>query len=412
MKKDTKQRLVRRCFALLGFVLLLALQIAIGKHYGGFINTRLDDMLLIPLIYCLVSVIYVSNNWYMPAIIFCVGTAEQMLFYLRSFGLSLVDTHNLTYTVISSSSYIKTFICYAAGTILIYFAQIAFYIARGLIKGSFNSKERHAVVALALAISLFVGAAGYCQWENTALTTTYYTYSSSKVTAELNGYRIVQVSDLHNQTFGRDTSKLVEEVREADPDIIVITGDIVDCRHTDVSVALEFVAGAVEIAPVYYVTGNHEKSLSKAVYNSLISGLEELGVIMMNNKRVTITVGESSFKLIGLDDGSLTDSTLSRLISSADSLNILLAHEPQYIENYAAAGADVVLCGHAHGGQIRIPLIGGLYAPGQGLLPEYYEGQHEVSGTTMIISRGLGNSLMPVRINNRPEVVVLELKAA
>ena len=230
----------------------------------------------------------------------------------------------------------------------------------------------------------------FCLFQNKHLVITTYTYESEKLGADLDGYRIVQISDLHNAEFGKENKKLLETIRSCSPDIIVITGDLVDSNHTNVERAVAFVKEAVKIAPVYYVSGNHEYWLDEAV---------------------CIEKGDSSFMLIGLDDQHLSDETLKNLLQEQkNELSIVLAHEPQYLQNYANAGADLVLTGHAHGGQIRLPFVGGIVAPDQGFLPEYTSGKYNRADTEMIVSRGLGNSIIPVRLFNYPEVVCVELR--
>ena len=229
----------------------------------------------------------------------------------------------------------------------------------------------------------------FCLYQNKHLVITTYTYESEKLGADLDGYRIVQISDLHNAEFGKENKKLLETIRSCSPDIIVITGDLVDSNHTNVERAVAFVNEAVKIAPVYYVTGNHE----------------------LDDEAVRIEKGDSSFMLAGLDDQHLSDETLKNLLQEQkNELFIVLAHEPQYLQNYANAGADLVLTGHAHGGQIRLPFVGGIVAPDQGFLPEYTSGKYNSTDTEMIVSRGLGNSIIPVRLFNYPEVVCVELR--
>lgn len=401
----------KRIAAFCGFAVMCTVELAIRKLHGGFSNTHFDDVALIPLIYCLTRVIYVTENKYLPALIFTLGTLDQLALYVTNGGLANIDTHNLTHTVISSASYIKTVVGYFAGTILIYFAQIIFDIVRGILNKEYRASERRSLIVLALAIMMIMSTGGYCLWENNALVTSHYTYTSAEIGDGLDGYKIMQISDLHNQAFGEKSSGLLKAINDESPDIIVVTGDIVDSRHTDIGTALEFIQGAVKIAPVYYITGNHEYNLPTEAFNVLMQGMSDAGVTILDNKCVKISVRNEVFNLIGLSDTNLTDSTLSRISPSSENrLNILLAHKPQFISNYAAEDADIVLAGHAHGGQIRLPFIGGLYAPGQGLRPEYYEGTYTVDNTTMVVSRGLGNSVFPFRINNRPEIVVLELK--
>ena len=251
----------------------------------------------------------------------------------------------------------------------------------------------------------------FCLYQNKHLVITTYTYESEKLGADLDGYRIVQISDLHNAEFGKENKKLLETIRSCSPDIIVITGDLVDSNHTNVERAVAFVKEAVKIAPVYYVTGNHEYWLDPSENEQMMQGILVAGACDLDDEAVCIEKGDSSFMLAGLDDQHLSDETLKNLLQEQkNELSIVLAHEPQYLQNYANAGADLVLTGHAHGGQIRLPFVGGIVAPDQGFLPEYTSGKYNRADTEMIVSRGLGNSIIPVRLFNYPEVVCVELR--
>lgn len=251
----------------------------------------------------------------------------------------------------------------------------------------------------------------FCLYQNKHLVITTYTYESEKLGAELDGYRIVQISDLHNAEFGKENKKLLETIRSCSPDIIIITGDLVDSNHTNVERAVAFVKEAVKIAPVYYVTGNHEYWLDPSENEQMMQGILAAGAYDLDDEAARIEKGDSSFLLVGLDDQHLSDETLKNLLQEQkNELSIVLAHEPQYLQNYANAEADLVLTGHAHGGQIRLPFVGGIVAPDQGFLPEYTSGQYNSADTEMIVSRGLGNSIIPVRLFNYPEVVCVELR--
>lgn len=257
-------------------------------------------------------------------------------------------------------------------------------------------------------------------WGNAALELNTYTISSRGLPDAFDGYRIAQVSDLHNAEFGDGNQRLLDMLREAEPDMIAITGDLIDSRKTNIAVALAFAEEAVKIAPCYYVSGNHEARVSE--YQDLKTGLEAAGVTVLDDARVEIEISGKSITIIGVNDPSfladyltsdaaVMDRKLSELSSEDASFTILLSHRPELFDTYAAHDMDLVLTGHAHGGQFRLPLIGGLIAPNQGLFPKYDDGLHSEGNTNMIVSRGLGNSIIPFRFNNRPEVVLIELKS-
>ncbi len=253
-------------------------------------------------------------------------------------------------------------------------------------------------------------------WQNHDIVVSHHEYILDEKDKELDGYKVLQISDLHNKTFGKNHKYLLAVIEKEKPDMIVLTGDLVDSSHTDVDAALSFVEEAVKLAPAYYITGNHEVWMDEEKYIRLKEGLLARGIKILDDEMIWIPVKESGFYLLGLDDISIRTNALQALMEAGtekrtEALTILLAHEPQYINHYAEEGVDIVFSGHAHGGQFRIPFIGGLYAPGQGFLPQYTAGVHMEGETTMYISRGLGNSVFPIRIFNRPEVVVVTLSA-
>lgn len=269
--------------------------------------------------------------------------------------------------------------------------------------------NRKKYIKSALVLLIVIALLLFCSYQNRHLETTYYTYKAEQLGADLEGYRIVQISDLHNVKFGKNNQKLVDRIRECEPDMIVLTGDLVDSNHTNVDRAVQFVDEIVKICPVYYVTGNHEYWLEKSEYDELMDGLVSAGVVILDNQVVEISRGDAKFRLVGLDDKSLADGTLEALLSDEKELTVVLAHEPQYLARYAGTGVDLVLSGHAHGGQFRLPFVGGIVTPDQGFLPEYTAGEYYMNGTEMIVSRGLGNSVIPVRLFNYPEIVCVDL---
>ena len=259
-------------------------------------------------------------------------------------------------------------------------------------------------------------------WGNTALMTNAVAISSSRIPAAFSGFRIAQVSDLHNAEFGKNNAELLKLLSESRPDIIVITGDLIDANHTDVGIALGFAQESVRIAPTYYVTGNHEAASPQ--YDTLKAGLEEAGVIVLEDEAVSLERNGETITLLGLGDPDFTvkgdmfgetsamvSTKLRNLIDDESRYTILLSHRPELFETYTDGGIDLVFSGHAHGGQFRLPFIGGLAAPNQGLFPQYDAGLYTDGGTSMVVSRGIGNSIIPFRFNNRPEIVLVELNA-
>lgn len=287
-----------------------------------------------------------------------------------------------------------------------------------------NKKNRVCKFVIIVLSSLFLLCLFfYC--ENNLITTTNLVYKNNKVPLEFNDFKILHISDLHNKEFGASQKNLIDKTIKINPDVIFITGDLIDSRRTsedELKIALKYLEAAVKVSPVYYVSGNHE--FRSNLYSKLKPELEALGVTVLDNGTKTLTIGESSISILGLSDITFTfknyrninipkdiENKLNTLnLEKENTLSILLSHRPELIDTYAASHIDIVFSGHAHGGQIRVPFIGGIIAPDQGLFPKYTEGLYTYEDTTLVVSRGLGNSLFPLRIFNRPELVVLTLK--
>ena len=278
--------------------------------------------------------------------------------------------------------------------------------------------NKKTVLIVSVLVILCLGI--WTLWGNIALEVNEYEIVSDRIPEAFAGFRIAQVSDLHNKDFGEGYGQLLTLLSQINPDIIVVTGDLIDSRQTDLDIALEFAWQAIEIAPVYYITGNHEARVAE--YEDLKMGLEEAGVTVLENEKVEITREGESITLIGIDDpsfredylfgdaASVTAAALAELQNESDGYTILLAHRPELFDVYTNSRIDLVFSGHAHGGQFRLPIIGGLVAPNQGFFPEYDAGLFNKNNTTMIVSRGVGNSIIPIRFNNCPEIIVAELK--
>lgn len=279
-------------------------------------------------------------------------------------------------------------------------------------------KKISAAILAALVVFIL-----WTAWANAHPAVTEYTVESERLPTSFDGFRIVQVSDLHNATFGKDDRQLFRTLERADADIIVLTGDLIDSTHTDVTAAVEFVRRAVQLAPCYYITGNHEAWVGEETYAALEAQLLALGVNVLHDESVSVERGGELITLVGIDDPafaeqhgggaalSMSPERLRALTPDPNTFTVLLSHRPEYFPQYVRAGFDLVLSGHAHGGQFRLPLIGGLVAPDQGLFPKYDAGTFTDGTTTMIVSRGVGNSVIPVRVNNRPEIGVVEFSA-
>lgn len=284
--------------------------------------------------------------------------------------------------------------------------------------------------------------------------------------------RVVHLSDLQGACFGNDNMELLGRVSDIKPHLIVFTGDLVDRRMQvnkgfelgasnsfeaeatkDFEAAINFMKNLRMIAPTFFSYGNHELAFSQDIVRTLREKLENTGVVVLDG-----TSHIENVKIRKLPDDKLrdesrrNDDTASRNVEvlltgfperllmvegrnrtkknsdvdqdvlksaveeikqkrseSQCDISILLAHEPQFIEEYSSASYDYIFSGHAHGGQIRLPILGGLFSPGQGILPKYTSGVHNAGNGKMIISRGLGNSSFPIRVFNRPEIIIAEI---
>lgn len=261
----------------------------------------------------------------------------------------------------------------------------------------------------------------YLWWGNASIKITEYSLNNSNIPKSFDGFKIAHISDLHDAEFGKNNKRLIKLLEDSKPDIIAVTGDSVDENRPNIDLTLDFFEKAVGVASCYYVTGNHEAGISKEDYQFLESSLENLGVIVLKNQERIIEKNGEKISVLGIDDPYFASrnnkSPASQMsvenlndVSSFDGYRILLSHRPEYFEAYVEADIDLVLSGHAHGGQIRFPFVGGIVAPDQGFFPKYDGGIYSKENTSMSVSRGLGNSIIPLRINNRPELVIITLK--
>ncbi|MEH6939067.1 metallophosphoesterase [Bacillus sp. JJ664] len=262
----------------------------------------------------------------------------------------------------------------------------------------------------------------FCYYQNNAIEVNETIIQSREIPKQFNNFKMIQLSDLHGKEFGKEQNNLVRKIKNEKPDMIVFTGDLIDSKHYVEKYSLKLMEEIVKIAPVYYVTGNHEYWSGK--YEQLERKLENLGVNVLNNESIVVERGGEAIQLFGINDPAepgneyLTEQQQAEVNikhSIETKMNdlefkVLLSHRPELLSLYSNYDFDVVLAGHAHGGQFRIPFVGGVIAPNQGVLPKYTAGQYKKKNTTMIVSRGLGNSIIPQRIFNRPEIVVITLK--
>lgn len=237
-----------------------------------------------------------------------------------------------------------------------------------------------------------------------------------------NNYKIVQLSDIHQKVFDNENKTLISKVKKAKPDIIVITGDLINASYSSDKNIDKLIDNLLDIAPIYYVTGNHE--VANKAFSKFSKNLEQKGVNILRNSSEELKRNNDSILIVGVDDPITTEISennfcrkllsdeINKTLNSKNNklFKILLSHRPEQFDLYVENKIDLTFSGHAHGGQVRIPFVGGLFAPNQGYFPQYTSGKYTKEQSTMIVSRGLGSGSFPVRIFNRPEIVVVTLK--
>lgn len=258
---------------------------------------------------------------------------------------------------------------------------------------------------------------------------TKYTISKKKIPEEFNGFKIVQLSDFHSEGYRDTTERLIDKVKNINPDIIVMTGDMVSWDMEDIEEVKILIKSLSKVYPIYYIDGNHEhlaEILRPGKYVAFIEFMKELGVTTIKNDYIEIYKGDKSINLYGINlplDGATglyvkkfqleknyVEKTLPEV--DKDKFNILLAHTPTFIKQYSQWGADLVLCGHMHGGIVRIPFTNiGLLSPERTIFPKYAAGKFKVKNSTMIVNRGIGTSSFKLRIFNNPEITVITLRS-
>lgn len=279
------------------------------------------------------------------------------------------------------------------------------------------SSKKYIILA---SIIVLLGCFSYFQ--NNSIVISKYNVASNKLPKVFDNFKIVQISDLHNKVFYKDNNTLVKKIESQNPDIIVITGDLVDRRKYNEENALSFIDKISSIAPIYYVNGNHEGWSGK--FESLEKELKERGVIVLRNQSLYYEKDKEKLVILGVDDPAFNtashfkdymneDIIKKELtdINDDEKFRILLSHRPELFQLYVNNKIDLAFTGHAHGGQVILPLLGGIVSPNQGFWPKYYKGMYEKNDTVMVVSRGLGNSIIPQRIFNRPEIVAVTLEA-
>ena len=277
-------------------------------------------------------------------------------------------------------------------------------------------RGRGCLTALIILALIAAAAAFLIKDSRDDLEISRYEVKSQKLPESFDGFKIVQLADLHGAEFGEDGMELVEKVKELEPDIIALTGDFVT-DEGDLAAVKKLAGRLTELCPVYFVSGNHEFGSGLAVKVRNI--LERAGVKYLSNEYLTISRGEDGILLGGVEDplayaDMLSPDELAQKMNDAapDAFKILLGHRNYWMTEYPELPVDLIFCGHAHGGLVRIPGVGGLIGTDRRLFPDFDAGQFNNGRYTLIVSRGLGNSVSIPRVFNRPEIVCVELSSA
>lgn len=253
-------------------------------------------------------------------------------------------------------------------------------------------------------------------YENNWLDVSKLEIKSKKLSQDFNDFKIVHISDLHGKYFGFEQEKILNIVRIEKPNIVVITGDLIDRRIYNEKPGLTLINKLSKIVPIYYVTGNHEILSGK--FDSLQGKIIDNGANILRNSKEKFFVSDTYINIAGIDDYSnfASDDEYKRTLEilgdgDKNEFTILLSHRPEKLNIYSQYNFNLVFSGHAHGGQIRLPFVGGVLAPHQGFWPKITEGVNIEGNTSLVVSRGLGNSSIAMqRIFNKPEVVIVTLK--
>ena len=273
-------------------------------------------------------------------------------------------------------------------------------------------RRRKTAVLLVLTALL---AAGFLLWGNCSLLTTETALVSPAQPPAFDGLRIVELADLHGRVFGRGSRRLLAAVRRAEPDLICIDGDLFD-EHTDLAMLPPLLRGLCAIAPVYYVTGNHEWRVPGL--RGILAQMRACGVTVLQDDWRVLRRGEDALIVAGTDDpcGPAERKTPAELIADIRAeageaaFLLLLTHRNDQLPQWSALGVQAVLAGHCHGGVVRLPFVGGLFGTDRRLFPAWDAGLYRQGETALYVSRGLGYTNVHFRLFNRPEVAVIVLR--
>lgn len=261
---------------------------------------------------------------------------------------------------------------------------------------------------IALCLTVFILLA-YMHFQINSIQVKKYTIVIQDLPEEFQGFTILQLTDLHSKNFGREQAKLVQVLNQQSFDLVALTGDLIDYSNPDMEPIETLLSQFDPVKPIFFVPGNHEL---RGNYYQIRNRFKAMGVKVLENQSYPVVKGDSRLWILGVKDTYADQDRLDQALQKMEqeqSPKILLAHAPNIYPQAIESQIDLLLVGHTHGGQVRLPLIGALIAPGQGLFPKYDYGLYHSGQTQMIISGGLGESHLPIRLNMPPEIVLITL---
>lgn len=264
-------------------------------------------------------------------------------------------------------------------------------------------------------LALFALAAGFVYWQNFTLQVEPVELFFESLPPQFDGLRVAELSDLHGRSFGKNNVRLLRTLQKARPDMICICGDLFD-EKTDLTMLEPLLTGLTDIAPVYYVTGNHEWQVKNL--REILQKMHAWGVTVLENEGRVLSRGGAEMVVAGVHDpcgpyDMKTPAALVRELRSAQGNDfiLMLSHRNDELAMWSQLGVQLVLSGHCHGGVVRLPFVGGVFGTRRELFPEYDAGVYRQDGTTLFVSRGLGYTNVHFRLFNRPHVPIMILKS-
>lgn len=264
-------------------------------------------------------------------------------------------------------------------------------------------------------LALFALAAGFVYWQNFTLQVEPVELFFESLPPQFDGLRVAELSDLHGRSFGKNNVRLLRTLQKARPDMICICGDLFD-EKTDLTMLEPLLTGLTDIAPVYYVTGNHEWQVKNL--REILQKMRAWGVTVLENEGRVLSRGGAEMVVAGVHDpcgpyDMKTPAALVRELRSAQGNDfiLMLSHRNDELAMWSQLGVQMVLSGHCHGGVVRLPFVGGVFGTRRELFPEYDAGVYRQDGTTLFVSRGLGYTNVHFRLFNRPHVPIMILRS-